>query len=156
VSAKLLLSDAVDVYLAEVRRFRSSKTIAACQRMLTLFSSQFPGKVVAAVTREDLLDHMSALKALGLADRTIHNHVMRIGTFLRANKIVGLLNIADKPRYDEKEVEAYTAEDLASLFDAADPEELMLFQFFVSTGLREQEVMFTTWGISSSRATWSR
>ncbi len=88
---------------------------------------------------------MSFLKEEGLGDRTIYNHVMRIGTLLKSHGVVGLLGTADKPKYDQKEVEAYAPNQLAAPFAAADLEELELFQFFVGTGLREQEVMYTTW-----------
>ncbi len=88
---------------------------------------------------------MAGLKADGLSDRAIYNHIARIGTLLKANGVVGLLSQSDKPRYDEKEVEAYDSDQLARLFAAANPEERMLFEFFLGTGLREGEVMHTTW-----------
>lgn len=139
------LEDAVETYLAEVRRFRAPKTIAACERILHLFGSPYPTMRIEDVSRKILLDHMSFLKSEGLADRTIYNHTMRIGTLLKANGIVGLLAAADKPKYDEKEVEAYEPGQLTTLFAAASSEEKELFQFFLNTGLREQEVMYTSW-----------
>jgi integrase len=139
------LEDAIAEYLDEVRRFRSPKTIAACEHMLRLFQLDLPGKCLEDITRKDLLDHMSSLKQKGLSDRTVFNHIMRVGTLLKANGVVGLLRSADKPRYDEKDVKAYNAEQLVALFAAATAEERMLFKFFLGTGFREQEVMFTTW-----------
>ena len=139
------LDDAIDTYLAEVRRFRAPKTISACERMLTVFGSRLASKRIKDIVRKDLLDHMFFLKQQGLGDRTVYNHIMRIGTLLKANGVGGLLCAADKPRYDEKEVEAYSTDQLTALFAAAVPEELQLFEFFVGTGLREQEVMYTTW-----------
>lgn len=139
------LADAIEAYLAEVRRFRAPKTIAACERILHVFGSRHPAMRIKDMTRKTLLDHMFFLKSEGLADRTIHNHIMRIGTLLKANGIVGLLAAADKPKYDEKEVEAYEPGQMQTLFAAADPEEAELFQFFLNTGLREQEVMYTSW-----------
>jgi alpha-D-ribose 1-methylphosphonate 5-phosphate C-P lyase len=68
--------------MAEVRRFRAPKTIAAAQHMLALFGAQFPGKCIQNITREDLLDHMAALQERGLGQRTIYNHIARIGTLL--------------------------------------------------------------------------
>lgn len=141
----LCLAAAIDAYLAEVRRFRAPKTISACERILTLFGSRLPGRRLEDITRKDLLDHMSFLKEEGLADRTIYNHIKRIGTLLKSHGVVGLLRTADKPRYDEKDVEAYDSTQLEALFAAATPEERELFQFFVLTGFREQEVMYTTW-----------
>jgi len=139
------LAEAIAAYMSEVRRFRSPKTIAACEHILTLFGSRFPDKLIQSITREDLLDHMVALQKRGLAQRTIHNHVARIGTLLRANKITGLLTHADKPKYDEKAPSAYDADQLKALFDVADSEERLLFEFFLGTGFREQEVMHCTW-----------
>lgn len=92
-----------------------------------------------------MLDHMVALKADGLGDRTIYNHIARIGTLLKANGVIALLSHSDKPHYDEKEVEAYNSVQLARLFMAANPEERVVFEFFLGTGLREGEVMYTLW-----------
>jgi integrase/recombinase XerD len=139
------LDEAIAAYMSEVRRFRSPKTIAACDHILTLFGSRYPKKSIQAITREDLLGHMSELQNCGLGQRTIHNHLARIGTLLRANKITGLLAHSDKPKYDEKAPSAYDADQLKALFDVADSEEHLLFEFFLGTGFREQEVMHCTW-----------
>jgi integrase/recombinase XerD len=56
-----------------------------------------------------------------------------------------LLRPGDKPSYDEPEVEAYDSDQLESLFGAADDEERLLFEFFLATGFRDQEVMYGTW-----------
>ena len=88
---------------------------------------------------------MAFLQDQGLGLRTISNHMIRIGAVLRKHKIVDLLSREDKPQYDEPEVEAYNSEELAALFAAATAEDQMLFQFFLGTGFREQEVMFCTW-----------
>lgn len=141
----LLLDKAVQKYLAEIRRFRSAKTIAACENMLGRFNSGLPGKPLKKITREDLLNHTFALKQSGLGDRTIHNHICRIGSFLKAFDITGLLRTNDKPKYDEKAVSAYDSEELSRLFAVAEPEERLLFEFFLGTGFREQEVMYCTW-----------
>ena len=145
VPPAVLLQGAIEIYLDEVRRFRSPKTITACEHMLTLFSSRQPGKSFKDVSRKDLLDHMSALKESGLGDRTIYNHIMRIGTLLKGHGIIGLLSASDKPQYEEKDVEAYDSDQIGALFEAGDAEARMLFEFFLGTGLREQEVMYTTW-----------
>jgi integrase len=141
----LELGSAIESYLAEVRRSRSAKTIAACNRILGVFGSQFPGRSLDAISRQDLLDHRAALQQDGLSPRTIYNHVMRINSFLRSEGITGLLKPGDKPTYDEPEVEAYDSDQLESLLGAANDEERLLFAFFLATGFRDQEVMFCTW-----------
>src|SRR5271169_527529 len=64
-------------------------------------------------------------------------------SFLKANRIGGLASKNDWPRYVEDEPEIYEREDLDKLFAACDPDERLWFEFFLMTGMREQEVMFT-------------
>jgi integrase/recombinase XerD len=130
--------------LSEVRRFPSKRTIAASEHILNLFVATCSKTVIREIERGDLLDHMSVLQEKGLSPRTVFIHTERIGTLLKANKISGLLTAADKPKYDEKAPDAYDADQLQALFNAALPEERMLFEFFLDTGFREQEVMFCT------------
>jgi len=96
------LASAISVYLDEIQRFRSPKTLAACTQMLESFQKRLPGKLIKDITRKDLLDHMTALKGTGKGDRTVYNHIMRIVTFLKANEIVGLLRAADNPSMTRK------------------------------------------------------
>lgn len=73
------------------------------------------------------------------------NHISRINTLLKANGFENLLRPADWPRYDEKAVRAYHSEQLSSLFAVCSAEERQLFEFFLITGFREQEVAYMTW-----------
>ena len=142
---RTLLQDAIKVYLNDLQRFRAPGTVAGAKPMLRSFGGRFAGRFINDINRQDLLDHMDTLKGKGLSDRTIFNHVVRIGALLRSHGIVGLLSSSDKPRYEEREAEAYDSDELARLFAAANPEKRMIFEFFLGSGLREQEVMFTTW-----------
>jgi integrase/recombinase XerD len=143
--AAVSLDAAIKSYVSQLGLFRAAKTIREARRILELFGKRFPGKSIEAIKREDLLDHMASLQDNGLGLRTISNHITRIGALLRKHKIVDLLSREDKPQYDEPEVEAYSPEELTALFAAATPEERMLFEFFLGTGFREQEVMFCSW-----------
>jgi integrase/recombinase XerD len=142
---KLSLADAVASYLLEVRRFRSPKTIAAAEDMLGRFIASLPDKALGKIKREDLLTHMFTLKQSGLGARTVHNHMCRIVSFLRSHDITALLRPGDVPKYDQKEVSAYNADELRKLFASCDPEERLLFTFLLNTGFREQEAMFCSW-----------
>ena len=66
-------------------------------------------------------------------------------TFLKAQGIRGLVNKNDWPRFTEEEPEVYEREELKKLFAACDAEERLWFEFFLMTGMREQEVMYTYW-----------
>ena len=52
VSREMPLTEAIAGYMAEVRQFRSPKTIAACEHILKLFGSRYPKKTIQAITRE--------------------------------------------------------------------------------------------------------
>jgi integrase/recombinase XerD len=75
-------------------------------------------------------------------------------TFLKAQGIRGLVGKNDWPRYTEEEPEIYEEEELEKLFKACDAEERLWFEFFLMTGMREQEVMHVYWSdINFSAAT---
>ncbi|MGD1025319.1 MAG: site-specific integrase, partial [Candidatus Sulfotelmatobacter sp.] len=74
--------------------------------------------------------------------------------FLKANGVRGLVGKHDWPRYTEEEPEIYEEEELGVLFKACDDVERLWFEFFLMTGEREQEVMYTYWSdINLNRAT---
>jgi integrase/recombinase XerD len=65
--------------------------------------------------------------------------------FLKAQGIRGLIGKNDWPRFVEEEPEIYEREELETLFAACDAEERLWYEFFLMTGMREQEVMHTYW-----------
>jgi len=66
-------------------------------------------------------------------------------SFLKVNGIRGLVKKTDWPRYTEEEPEIYEQEELDALFNACDDQERLWFEFFLMTGMREQEVMYAYW-----------
>ena len=71
-----------------------------------------------------------------LADNTIDNRLTDLGTFLHANGVTLSLHQS----YTEKKVRAHSLEELRALNTASTDEELQMWQFFLSTGSREDEV----------------
>jgi integrase len=78
----------------------------------------------------------------GLGDRTIDNRIGEVVTFLRAH---GIKDVTHRRKYTEKVVTAYRKDEVERLLAAADAEEKLLWQFFLFTGAREQEVMNAAW-----------
>jgi len=72
----------------------------------------------------------------------VSNRVAEVVTFLRHFNIK---DVSVRVRYVEKEVRAYRPDELKTLFAAATPEEWLLFQFYLCTGCREQEVANAHW-----------
>jgi integrase len=98
-----------------------------------------------AIGRRNLISYMTALRARGLADRTIFNRMSTILSFLRSFGIEGLLSRKDLPRYTLKSVDAYSEAELVELLHSGDERSRVIFGFFLGTGCREQEVAFMTW-----------
>jgi integrase/recombinase XerD len=145
-SSQVFLAPAVGLYVERLKKLgRSFKTIREAKRILDLFACQFLTKVISEITSDDLISHMGFLRSKGLSERTISNHIVRITALLRKHKVVDLLGPEEKPQYEEPEVEAYDADQLKVFFAAIDDEEKLLFEFFLGTGLREQEVMNCSW-----------
>ena len=98
------------------------------------------------VERRDLLKFSAFLRdEKEQAPRSVYNKFENVMTFLKANGIRGLAGKNDWPRYTEEEPEMYEQEELDKLFAACDEEERLWYEFFLMTGMREQEVMYTYW-----------
>jgi integrase len=75
-------------------------------------------------------------------------------SFLKAQDIRGLAKKNDWSSYVEEEPEVYEQFELDELFAACDEHERLWFEFFLMTGMREQEVMHTYWDdVSLTRGT---
>ena len=78
--------------------------------------------------------------------RTVYNKFENVMTFLKANRNSWSgrqERLAARIR--EEEPEMYEQAELDKLFKACDDEERLWFEFFLMTGMREQEVMHTYW-----------
>jgi integrase/recombinase XerD len=79
------------------------------------------------------------------APRSCWNKFATVMSFLKAQGIRGLVGKNDWPRYTEEEPDAYEQKELNTLLAACDPEERLWYEFFLMTGMREQEVMYCYW-----------
>ena len=142
----LSLANAVTAYLAETQLTKKPKTLAAYTTALDYFLESCKKPHVADVDRRDLLEYSAFLRdEKEQAPRSCWNKFSNVMSFLKANKIRGLAGKNDWPRYTEEEPEMYEQEELDKLFTTCDVEERLWFEFFLMTGEREQEVMYTYW-----------
>ncbi len=79
------------------------------------------------------------------APRSVYDKFENLMAFLKANGIRGLVGKSDWPRYTEEEPEMYEKEELGKRFAVCDAKEQLRYEFFLMTGMREQEVMYTYW-----------
>ena len=142
----LSLAVAVAGYLEDVRISKKPKTYAAYKTALEYFLESCNKPGVMEIERQDLLRFSAFLRDVKkLQPRTVYNKFENVMSFLKANNIRGLASKNDWPRYVEDEPEIYEREDLDKFFASCEEDERLWFEFFLMTGMREQEVMHTTW-----------
>ena len=140
------VATAVARFLEETELTKKPKTLAAYTTALSYFTESCPKLYLQDIERADLLKFCAFLRdKKKQAPRSVYNKFENVMTFLKANGIRGLVGKNDWPRYTEEEPEMYEQEELDKLFKACDAEERLWYEFFLMTGMREQEVMYTYW-----------
>jgi integrase/recombinase XerD len=155
------LAQAVTDYLEDVRlRVSTNKGSANFGRhnshgcystALSYFLESCHKMTVEEIDKRDLLKFANFLREeKEQAPVTVVNKFGIVVSFLKAQGIKtsgldGLLKPSDWPRATLPEPEIYEQEELDKLFAPCDPEERLWYEFFLMTGMREQEVMHTYW-----------
>jgi integrase/recombinase XerD len=140
------LAATVAEYLEEVKLSKKPKTYAAYSTALAYFVESCHKMNLHEIDRKDLLKFSAFLRdEKGQSPRSVYNKFENLMTFLKANGIRGLVGKNDWPRFVEEEPEVYEKEEIEKLFKTCDAQERLWFEFFLMTGMREQEVMHTSW-----------
>ncbi len=140
------IATAVAAFLDETELTKKPKTLAAYTTVLNYFTESCPKLYLQDIERADLLKFCAFLRdKKKQAPRSVYNKFENVMTFQKANGIRGLMGKNDWPRYTEEEPEVYEQEELDKLFKVCDAEERLWYGFFLMTGMREQEVMYTYW-----------
>jgi integrase/recombinase XerD len=135
----------IATFLEETKLTKKPKTYAAYFKTLTYFQESCKKTYLEDIDRKDMLQFAGFLREKGLSPRSCWNKFNVTLLFLKAQGIRGIVNKNDWPKFVEEEPEIYEKEDLEKLFAACTPDERLLFQFYQQTGMREQEVIYTTW-----------
>lgn len=142
------IATAIARFLEETELTKKPKTLAAYTTALSYFrESLHPSKThLEDIDRLDMLKFTAFLKdEKKQSPRSCWNKFSNVMSFLKAQGISGIVRRGDWPKYTEEEPEVYDKGELDKLFAACDPQERLYFQFFLMTGMREQEMMYTTW-----------
>ena len=140
------VATAVARFLEETELTKKPKTLAAYTTALNYFTASCPKLYLQDIERADLLKFCAFLRdKKKQAPRSVYNKFENVMTFLKANGIRGLVGKNDWPRCTEEEPEMYEPGELEALFKTCDAEERLWYEFFLMTGMREQEVMYTYW-----------
>jgi integrase len=137
---------AVAEYLEETTLTKKPKTLSAYTTALSYFTESCHKLNLEDIDRKDLLKFCAFLRDdKKQSPRSVYNKFENLMAFLKAHGIRGLVGKNDWPRYTEEEPEIYEQEELDKLFAKCDAEERLWYEFFLMTGMREQEVMYTYW-----------
>ena len=140
------LAKAISAYLDEVQSTKKPKTHAAYSTALEYFAESCRKQSLDTIERSDLLKFAAFLRdEKEQCPRSCWNKFSNVMTVLKAQGIRGLAQKNDWPRFVEEEPEIYEKEELDALFATCDSEERIWFEFFLMTGMREQEVMYCYW-----------
>lgn len=147
------LAAAVADYLDEVNITKKPKTYAAYSTALGYFQESCSKLYLEEIDRKDLLEFSAFLRdEKEQSPRSCWNKFSNLMTFLKAHGIRGLAHKNDWPRFVEEEPEIYEKEELDLLLAKCDQDERLWVEFFLMTGMREQEVMYTYWSDVNLRA----
>jgi len=140
------LTAAIAAYLEETKLTKKPKTLAAYSTALQYFQESCHKFYVQEIERKDLLKFIAFLRdEKEQSPRSCYNKFENLMTFLKAQGIRGLVGKNDWPRFVEEEPEIYEQEELDALFAVCDEQERVWFEFFLMTGVREQEAMYLYW-----------
>src|SRR6516165_2277857 len=145
-ATKQSLRIAIAHYLEEIKLTKKPKTYAAYSTALEYFVESCSKVYLEDVERKDLLKFHAFLRdEKEQSARSCWNKFGNVMSFLKAQGVRGLAKKNDWPSFTEEEPEIYEKEDLDKFFAVCDEEERLWFEFFLMTGMREQEVMYTYW-----------
>jgi integrase/recombinase XerD len=140
------LAISVAEYLEETTLTKKPKTLAAYSTALSYFTESCHKLNLEDIDRKDLLKFCAFLRdEKEQAPRSVYNKFENLMSFLKSQGIRGLVGKNDWPRFTEEEPEIYEQDELAKLFAACDAEERLWYEFFLMTGMREQEAMYCYW-----------
>jgi integrase/recombinase XerD len=146
---------AVTEFLDETKLTKKPKTYAAYSTALKYLQESCPKLNLQDIDRKDLLKFSAFLRDVKKqSPRSVYNKFENVMTFLKAQGIHGLMGKNDWPRFVEEEPEVYEKEELEKLFAVCDEIERLWYEFFLMTGMREQEVMHCSWAdVNLTRST---
>ena len=140
------ITAAITDFLDETKLMKKPKTWAAYSTALGYFQESCPKLYLEEIERGDLVKFSAFLRdEKKQSPRSVYNKFENLMTFLKTNGIRGLVGKNDWPRYVEEEPEIYEREELDKLFAACNSDERLWYEFFLMTGMREQEVMHCSW-----------
>ena len=163
-SSRLSIGDAVEQYFKNLHsQGKDPKTIRAYKVAVEEFRKSCTKEFLHEISKQDLIDFMGWLRKQlpklrkngtprkprrsGDPNRTYFNKVNNVVIFLSAHGINRLLKKSEYPKFAEKPVVYYDAEQVKALYAAAkDDEERFTLDYFLKTCVRDGEAGHAEYG----------
>jgi len=136
---------AIAEYLRDVKATKSAATYKAYKRDLAWFRKHCGKHLVSRLDRSDVMRLFAGGREEGLNQKTTNRRVV---VMLHATRGAGAeikLRKGDWPKTADKQIEVYTPDELQKFFEACTEHERVLFQTFLLTGFRAEEIATLTW-----------
>jgi integrase/recombinase XerD len=131
-------------YLEEVKLNKKPETHATCSTALAYFVESCHKVNLQGVDRRDLLKFAAFLREKEQAPRSAYNKFENVMTFLKAQGIRGLVGRMTGPDSWKKNLRCMKRRTRKAVHGCNRDEQLW-YEFFLMTGMREQEVMHVSW-----------
>ena len=163
-SSRLSIDEAVEQYYKNLHsQGKDPKTIRAYKLAVEEFRKSCAKKFLSEIGRQDLIDFMGWLRKQppklrkdgtplkprrsGDPNRTYFNKVNNVVIFLSAYGINRLLKKSEYPKFAEKPVVYYEADQVKALYAAAcNDEERFTLDYFLKSGVRDGEAAHAEYG----------
>jgi hypothetical protein len=162
--ARMSINEAVEQYFRNLySQGKDPKTIRAYKLAIQEFRQSCEKRFLDEIRKQDLLDFMGWLRTQppklrkdgqphkprrsGDPNRTYFNKVNDVVIFLSAHGINRLLKKSEYPKFAEKPVVYYDAEQVRALYAAAkNDEERFTLDYFLKSGVRDGEAAHAEYG----------
>jgi integrase len=150
------ISSKVVAFCDETKANKARKTWQAYSNSLAYFEESCRKSKVQDITREDLLSFKTYLRKQEMSERSIYNNFLNTMVFLKWCGVKAGIKKEDWPRKPEREPEEYTDEEINKMLNAAEPEERLLLNSLLCSGLRSGEMAHLTYGdIDFKHSVWT-
>jgi integrase len=148
------LQSAVDEWCEEIHANKSYKTWRAYSNSTTFFLESCSKTHVESVDRKDMLAFKLFLKGK-IGRRSVYNNFLNVMCFLKWAKVKTEVVKEDWPPKPERDPEEYSDDEITALLNAAEPDERLLLNAFLCSGVRSGELANLTYGdINFDKTIW--
>jgi integrase len=150
------LTESIDEYVAEILANKRPKTHSAYKNSLRFFVCSCKKQSATQIDRKDMLAFKTYLGDTDMSKRSVYNNFLNTMVFLKWANVKHGVKKGDWPPKPERPPEEYQDAEIEKLLNAAKPQERLILNCFLCSGLRSGELANATYGaIDFLHSTWT-